>query len=140
MYGKDMHELNIKLWEAELERCIAEEHRLKKIMDDDPTTMLINCHLRLGELLKEYTGKERLTPQFKAEIDKLARKEKRAKKLQKGYDMMKAMDNYHEAKMKTSNVTTEVSNFKFRYKLQYEKNKDKRDAMTVEKLVDEVSK
>ena len=135
-----MMQLDIKLWEAEYDRCLAEEMRTKKIMDDDPTTMLLDCHSKLNDLLKKFQGKERLTPQFKAEIDKLARKEKRAKKLQKGYDMMKAMDNYHEAKMRTGNVATEVSNFKFRFKLRYEKNKDKRDAMTVEKLVDEVSK
>jgi len=141
MYNKDMEELNIKLWEAEYKRCRAEEERLKKVMDDDPTTMLLDCHSKFNDLLKKYTGKERLTPQFKAEVDKLARKEKRAKTLRdNGYDMMKAMDAYHEAKFHADNVLQELNMFKFRYKLHHIKDEKKRDAMIVEKAVEKAEK
>lgn len=140
MSSRDMQELNIKLWESELNRCIAEEHRLKKIMGDDPTSMLLDCHCKFKDLLKKYQGKERLTPQFKAEIGKLARKEKRAKLLKESYDMMDAMDKYHEAKMKTGNVSQELNSYKFRYSLHWERNKEKKEAMIVKDIVEKVSK
>ena len=138
--SKEMMQLDIKLWEAEHDRCLAEEMRTKKIMDEDPTTMLLDCHKQLNDLLKKYQGKERLTPQFKAEVDKLARKEKRAKHLQKKYDMMKAMDASHAAKMLTGEVARELNNRKFSYKFRYEKNEKKREAMIVEDIIDKVSK
>lgn len=131
-------ELNIKLWRDEANRAIVETKRLKKIMDDDPTTMLLECHTQFNELLKKYQGKERLTPQFKVEVDKLSRKEKRAKTIQKSYDMMKAMDDYHEAKMREGNIITELHTQEFYYKLKHEDNKDKREAMIVKDVLDKV--
>jgi fructosamine-3-kinase len=143
MYDKAMQELNIKLWEREHKRCQEEEERLKKIMDDDPTTMLIDCNLAFAKLLDDNKGDKRSTPQFKAELAKLARKEKRAKLLSEGFDIVVAMDNYHAAKIQTGQVATALSNFQFSYKLHWERSKKKRreiEAEEVKKIVDEVSK
>jgi len=147
MSNKAMQELNIKLWEAEEIRARLEEQRMKKHMDDDPRKMIIDCNLAFAKLLDDNQGKARLTPEFAAKVNKLARKEKRAKHLAENYDYMKAMDDYHEAKMHLDDVVTEVNNLKFRYRLHWEKRKDKRReieqehvAEQVKDIVDKVSK
>jgi len=144
MYDKAMQELNIKLWEDELKRCRDKEESTKKRMDDDPMQMLIDCNLAFAKLMDDNQGADdRTNPQFKAELAKLARKEKRAKLLSKDYNISDVMDEYHKAKMHATNVNTELQNLKFSYKMRWERSKDKRreiEAEEVKRIVDEVSK
>lgn len=134
----DIDEFEIELWRRAANECTEESQRLRKEMNDDPTSVLLEVHLKFAKLLEENTGDSRLTPQFKVELDKLSRKEKRAKLRAKTYSLTEASDNYHNAMLKQSQIIGRLNNLEFRFRLRREKCEEARDKSIVEKILDDV--
>lgn len=132
-------DFEIELWRNAVNQAIEETQRLKKIVDSDPLTVIIDCNIQCKALLDTHKGQARLTPEFNAKVQKLARKEKRAKYLAKNFKISDAISDHSQAKWRLDQITCKYHNVVFRDNLK-NKSKPGQDMSVVQETVDGVSK
>lgn len=135
-----VEELELELWKRELDKAEESVRKAQVELDNDPTTVILDCNKKFAELLDQNKGEARHTKAFQNQVSYLAKLEQRAKLRHKSYDLLKTMDRLNDAKVKRDQIAHKYHMVKFHYDLARERNEKVREKMIVEDIIDKVSK
>jgi len=112
----DVDKYEVELWEKELKRIDKEVAEAKRMMDNDPLTVILDCHMELKKLLDENQGaQKRTTPEFIAKVNQVAKREKKAKQMEKkGLNLVKLSDIYYDLKFKRDMIAQKYHTIEYR--------------------------
>ena len=110
----------LQILKKESKRLEKKIDKIIKEINNDPVTIVLNCHLQLSEFLEKHKGKERTSEKALKEFELISKAHDAAEKRIPKYNSGKLHDDLLELQMKQSDLNCSIASIGYRERMRNE--------------------